>query len=106
MDFRKIESGQIKLVVAEYDIIEFISAIAQSFKFVANQRNIKFEILHQKGPLLVWFDPDKMDKVVFNLFSNAFKFTPDNGSITISILQDSFHDIVKINTEDSGIGIP
>lgn len=106
MDFRKIESGQIKLVVAEYDIIEFISAIAQSFKFVANQRNIKFEILHQKGPLLVWFDPDKMDKVVFNLFSNAFKFTPDSGSITISILQDSFHDIVKINIEDSGIGIP
>ena len=105
MDFRKIESSKMQLYVAKYNVVDFIRAIGASFKPIANQRNIKYEIVTKTEEIDLWFDPDKLDKVIFNLLSNAFKFTPDGGSVTISILLDNYEKVVKINIEDSGIGI-
>lgn len=106
MDFRKADSNMMKLKVSEYNINEFINAIAQSFKSIADQRNIDFEIIAKKTELKLWFDPDKLDKVIFNIISNAFKFTPDGGYIRIILLTDNFENTFKINIEDSGSGIP
>ncbi|MCB0646631.1 MAG: substrate-binding domain-containing protein [Saprospiraceae bacterium] len=105
MDFRKIESAKMQLDVAKFNLVDFITAIGASFKPIANQRKITFEIITKKETIDLWFDPDKLDKVIFNLLSNAFKFTPDGGSVTVSILSDEYEKLAKINVEDSGIGI-
>jgi len=105
MDFRKAEFNKMNLSVSEYNIIDFIKIICDSYSSVAAQRNISFKFLTKTEEIKLWFDPDKMDKVIFNLLSNAFKFTPDNGTVTVSILLDSYEKTVKINFEDSGNGI-
>ncbi len=105
MDFRKVESNKMKVLASKNNIVAFISNISSSFSSIANQRNINFQVISKTDTIMVWFDPDKIDKVVFNLLSNAFKYTPDGGSIIISILEDNFENVVKINVEDSGIGI-
>lgn len=105
MDFRKVEFNKMNMSVSEYNIIDFIKIICDSYSSIAAQRNISFKFLTKTEEIKLWFDPDKMDKVIFNLLSNAFKFTPDHGKLTVSIITDSYEKTVKINVEDSGDGI-
>lgn len=105
MDFRKVEFNKMNMSVSEYNIIDFIKIIFDSYSSIAAQRNISFKFLTKTEEIKLWFDPDKMDKVIFNLLSNAFKFTPDHGKVTVSIITDSYEKTVKINVEDSGDGI-
>ena len=109
LDFRKMEANQHQLSLASGDLISFINEIAESFSDLTNERNIKMEINANKESFLTLFDRDKVEKIFFNLFSNAIKFTPSHGNVTVSIdVEDSFEEItdVKINVSDSGIGIP
>lgn len=105
MDFRKSESGQMKLRAAENDLISFVKKIMESFGKTAQKRGIDFQLLSRLEQLPVWIDAGMMDKVLFNLLSNAFKFTPDGGKIHLTIAVDVFENKVKVTVEDSGEGI-
>ncbi|MCF0074169.1 substrate-binding domain-containing protein [Dyadobacter sp. CY261] len=103
MDFRKIESGKIRLKVSGNDIVAFIRELMLPFDPVARKRRIDFRLITTLPALEVWFDRDMMDKVFFNLLSNAFKFTSDWGHIYIHV--SSAGDSVIIKVQDNGSGL-
>jgi signal transduction histidine kinase/DNA-binding response OmpR family regulator len=105
MDFRKIESDRMRLQASENDLGDFVRTAMKSFGRVAEKRSVDFELMVRQEQVLVWFDPAMLDKVLFNLLSNAFKFTPDHGKIIITISIDTFENRTKITVEDSGIGM-
>lgn len=105
MDFRKIENQKMKLGASEKDIVAFVKEVAQSFNQLAEKRKIYFEIKSEVRELKVFFDSDKLDKVLFNLLSNAFKFTKDSGTITVTVGVSVDKDHAIIEVEDSGIGM-
>tara|TARA_R110002049_G_scaffold17238_5_gene67415 strand:- start:12216 stop:14819 length:2604 start_codon:yes stop_codon:yes gene_type:complete len=106
LDFRKIEDRKFILKASETNIYEFSVRIFKDFEREAQKRNIEFTISTNDKNLIVCIDRNLMDKVYFNLLSNAFKFTPDNGSIHINIVNEVDSNFVKILFKDSGIGIP
>lgn len=104
MDFRKNESGKLKLNLAGHNIIAFSDEIFQPFKHLASQTNITYSFEHDASDIELYFDKRQMEKVLFNLLSNAFKFTSTNGCIKLSVLETSQHVIIQVR--DNGIGIP
>ncbi len=105
MDFRKIESSQMNLRATENNLGEFVEDITNSFRDLARRKSISFNVIQKSGPLMVWFDVTMLDKVLFNLLSNAFKFTGEHGHIQVSVEKDPGADRVLIRVEDSGIGM-
>ena len=116
LDFRKVELGMLKLKASKGDIVSFSHEIFYVFKSLAEQKNLEFQFTSSQKSLDIWFDWDKMEKVLFNLFSNAIKFTPEGGRIEINVKSLSINDqdvsfahtssghaIIQI--KDSGIGI-
>lgn len=107
LDFRKIESGNMKLNVSRGDLTGFIrSTCEMNFEPLAVKKNIHFSIT---GPetLPGFFDADKVDKIIFNILSNAFKYTLDHGTIALNVQSEIKNDIqyAKIFVNDTGIGI-
>jgi len=83
MELRKIESGKNELQLIESDLIRYVHDIALSFDTVARERNISFNTYFQPESLITAFDKDKVENIVYNLLSNAFKYTPENKNILI-----------------------
>ena len=106
LDFKKSEDNNFRLKPSKTNIWKFSKAIFQDFKREAKKRNIDFTITTTNEDLEIYIDRNLMDKVYFNLLSNAFKFTPNNGKISISIQDAKNSDSVSICFADSGIGIP
>lgn len=112
MDIRKIDKGQLLLKFRETDIVGFIQDLMQTFEYTAKKRNMDFQFVHEHPQLKVWIDLNNMDKVLMNILSNAFKFTPDNGKITISLntgtdpqAEGALRNYFEIIVSDTGIGI-
>ena len=105
LDFRKIEEQKFTLRASNTKIYDFTNEVMTNFKGEAARRNIDFQLTCKNKNLELFIDRGLMDKVYFNLLSNAFKFTPDNGKVTISIIENQ-DNTVKISFKDSGIGIP
>lgn len=105
MDFRKIEENKMKLVVSENNITDFVSEIAGSFHEIARRKGITFTISSSVRDLRIWFDVNILDKVLFNLLSNAFKFTNENGTISVHIDKDIPGGKVLVTIQDSGVGM-
>jgi signal transduction histidine kinase/DNA-binding response OmpR family regulator/ABC-type xylose transport system substrate-binding protein len=101
--YRKIEYENVKIHAAPNNIVEFIKDILESFKFNAQQLNINLKFTATEQEILVWFDANMLDKVIFNLLSNAFKFTPRNGTISVSI--ENKGELVNVQVQDNGIGM-
>ncbi|WP_448778758.1 two-component regulator propeller domain-containing protein [Bacteroides congonensis] len=103
LDFRKIQNNKMKLLVEKTDIIALINKTMESFHLIANEKRIDFYLQTDNNTLFTWIDRDKFEKILFNLLSNAFKFTPAGKSIVIkiSVQSESFTVAVK----DEGIGI-
>jgi len=115
LDFRKLETGNIQLEASKGDIVAYVNEIFLSFKGYSLHKNIQFEFLCEEKQLELWFDGDKIEKILYNLLSNAFKFTPNYGRITIKIHTQAnrleaplgvSQDVVVIAVEDNGLGIP
>ncbi|MBN1950133.1 MAG: response regulator [Bacteroidales bacterium] len=114
LDFRKFEGGKMNLQAEHSDVISFISDIADSFEEYASEKQINFKYLHHQDEYKLWFDADKLDKILFNLLSNAFKFTPEKGSVILEVDTDcrpSEHtpeatEYLRISVSDTGNGIP
>ena len=106
LDFRKLESGNLPLKLVPTDLIAFVRNTAAAFENRAHERNIRFSLNSTVNQLFVEIDKDKMGKVLNNLLSNAFKFTPENGEITIdlSIIQTNSPKVL-LKISDTGIGI-
>lgn len=104
MDVRKIEQGKFLLDYHPVELVDFLQNIYDVFATNAQIRNIQYEFIHDVDRLQVYVDPDNMDKIVMNLLSNAFKFTPDGGKITL-LLKDKGADF-EVQVADSGVGIP
>lgn len=105
MDFRKIEYGKIKLRASNNDLIAFVSEIAGAFNDMAKKKNISLKVNTKYRELKVWFDTNMLDKVIFNLLSNAFKFTNEHGFITINIDKSSDDKWAIITVDDTGVGM-
>ncbi|MEC3907163.1 two-component regulator propeller domain-containing protein [Tamlana sp. 2201CG12-4] len=111
LDFRKSESGNLKLSVSKNNIVSFIDDIQKAFEELAKAKNITFTFKPDIEDTQVWFDPIGFKKVIVNLLSNAFKFTPENGEISLrlSLREKSTKEIpnkyVKFEVQDSGKGI-
>lgn len=105
MDFRKIEDKKMMLRASEHDLIEFVRDVMSAFEKIAQKRKIDFQLIAEIDQVYVWFDPDMLDKVIFNLLSNAFKFTNDKGRIHIIITIDNSNNNVTMIVEDNGIGM-
>ncbi len=117
LDFRKLEVQEFKLHADYGNIVAFLKDTAESFSDLAEYRSIKYKFKSCSNQIFTSFDQDKVEKILFNLLSNAFKFTQENGTITVSVnhLQPSNKafinlfdgkDYIEIKVEDSGIGIP
>ncbi len=85
MDFRKIETGTMPLSVQKGDIVDFVKSIKESFNKIATQYNIHYYLETDFSSENCWFDSDKIEKIIYNLLSNAFKYTPSGGTIKIVI---------------------
>lgn len=103
LDFRKQEQGYLKLKVECKDLGLFIRDIYLCFYEYAQKRRITYRFDLAEEKVEVWFDPVQLQKVIFNLLSNAFKYTGEGGKITVAIRQHSSS--VTIEVKDTGIGI-
>jgi ligand-binding sensor domain-containing protein/signal transduction histidine kinase/DNA-binding response OmpR family regulator len=108
LDFRKFDSGNMTLQAAEGNIVRFVKEILMAFESYANHRRIKLKLISEQQRIRLWFDRDKLEKVIYNVLSNALKFTNEGGNVTIKIDFDENHpsEFVKIEIADNGIGIP
>lgn len=120
MDFAKMESGTLTLKVRELDIVRCISGTCESFRYFAERKSISFSYVPREAGLTMWADADKVGKILNNLLSNAFKFTPENGIITVRSglvsrqmaesefgqLEGGPENYLKVSVEDSGKGVP
>lgn len=103
LDFRKIQNQKMKLFVEEVDIVRLIPTLMEHFQLMATDRKIDFRFVSDDESLVLWMDVDKMEKVIFNLLSNAFKYTPNGKSITIKI--ESNPAFIHLSIIDEGCGI-
>ncbi|MDR0938811.1 MAG: response regulator [Mediterranea sp.] len=103
LTFRKQQDGYMKLSVEEVDLVPFIHQLCVNFQELARQKGIGFHFHSEVDTLLAWIDTGYVRKVVFNLLSNAFKFTPAGGDVTIHVRQTSTQAIVRVS--DTGAGI-
>ena len=103
MDLRKIDKGQMVMHMSQTDMVSFIKDEYQLFEQQALAKQIKFTFKHEDEQLPVWIDRNNFDKVLMNVLSNAFKFTPTGGKIQISLSHSPHH--VRISIKDSGKGI-
>lgn len=105
MDFRKIEESKMKLKASENNLSEFVIEVTEAFREIARKKSISFNVISKVKDLNVWFDINMLDKVLFNLFSNAFKFTSEHGLINVTIDNSANGKMAVIRVEDSGIGM-
>ncbi|SFU46444.1 ABC-type sugar transport system, substrate-binding protein, contains N-terminal xre family HTH domain [Pustulibacterium marinum] len=105
LDFRKIEDQRFAIKVREVNIYDFLKGVIAYFKPEAARRNINIDFKSRKKHVPLFIDTELMDKVFFNLLSNGLKFTPNNGTIKIRIIENE-NNTVEITVSDSGIGIP
>lgn len=105
LDFRKYENGKLGLTLTETDFSRVVGDWMESFYSVARKRDIKLTLVGpaQEMPVVMAIDVEKIERVFFNLLSNAFKYTPDNGSITVSYESDG--DNLTFRVADTGEGI-
>jgi signal transduction histidine kinase/DNA-binding response OmpR family regulator len=105
MDFRKIDVGKMPVRATEGNLVAFVREIMDVFERPARQRGISLRFLPAEPVIPLWFDVNILDKVFFNLLSNALKFTPDRGHITVSIQPVPAERLVRVSVEDDGRGI-
>ncbi|MBV4359928.1 hybrid sensor histidine kinase/response regulator transcription factor [Pinibacter aurantiacus] len=103
MDFRKAESHHLKLQIANHDLIAFLNDIYTSFEDVSLAKNIRASFVHDAAAVNLYFDKEQLEKVIYNLLTNAFKFTPRGGTIALHVETKS--NKVEIHITDNGKGI-
>ncbi len=105
LDLRKYENGKMELSLANADIKECVTEWVASFRQLSIKKHIHLLLsIEESDNYMMAFDAEKMERIVFNLLSNAFKFTPENG--TVSVRLSTYEHNVVLTVKDTGIGIP
>jgi len=104
LDFRKIQSDKMKLLVEQTDIVTYTREISLNFSKTAEDKNIRLNIINQTSEPYLWIDKDKFEKILYNLLSNAFKFSNVDTDVDILIFEDV--DRLILTIKDQGSGIP
>lgn len=104
LELARAESGRATLHVRRIDLGPFVTSVARTFRPLAERKAIAFDVHSPDPPLIIHADPEHLDRVLSNLFSNAFKFTPDGGAVRVTISEGE--DATRIAIRDSGAGIP
>ncbi|WP_316785904.1 two-component regulator propeller domain-containing protein [Pedobacter frigiditerrae] len=109
LDFRKMEEQELKLNLSQGDLILFVKEAAEAFQDLSERKKISLQVSSDAPSLQTYFDQDKMERIIFNLLSNAFKFTPEGGTVSLrmSLQTTPSHSkpIFDIAVSDTGIGI-
>jgi len=112
MDIRKLDKGQMFMKFRETDMVGFIDDVVLTFDYMARKKRIHFTFEHAMPQLKVWVDLNNFDKILMNIFSNAFKYTPVGGDVSVSLTtgtdalrKDALREYFQIIVADSGIGI-
>lgn len=103
LDFRKIQNQKMKVMIEETDLVPLLQKVMNSFRLIAEEKNINYQLVSSVQSAYGWVDRDKFEKIFFNLISNAFKYTPSGKSITVKIAVQE--DSINIEVADEGIGI-
>lgn len=103
LDKRKIDKNQLRLRCRQTDLVDFVNGVIALYRYNATERKIDFTFDHPAHPVWAWIDRSQFDKVVANLLSNAFKYTPDGGRITVCVDQDDKG--ARLSVTDTGIGL-
>lgn len=103
LDFRKIQNGSVKLQVTEQDVVRVLRSTLVAFEHQALEKSIKTKVVSPENPLPLWFDPTQMQKVFYNLLSNAYKFTQIGGTVTITLKQLSNEVVIAVANTGTGI---
>lgn len=103
LDFRKIQNKKMKMHVQQIDLLPFVRQIIENFNYLANEQHINLSFKAPEYPVILWADTDKLEKIIFNLISNAFKYTPKGKNITIEITENE--KIISISIIDQGVGM-
>lgn len=103
LEFRKMQAGKLKLSLQETDAVMFVKGICRMFDDAAESKEIAYSFESSEPVHAMFLDQQMIDKVVFNLLSNAFKYTPAKGTVSVSL---SFTDVMTIRVADTGVGIP
>ncbi|WP_342089072.1 hybrid sensor histidine kinase/response regulator transcription factor [Dyadobacter sp. OTU695] len=103
LDFRKIQSGGVRLQVQEHDVVKIMKSVIAAFEHTAKEKDIETTLACPDTPVLLWLDIAQMQKVFYNLLSNAYKFAPEGGKVVVRIVEASKE--VSITVHDNGNGI-
>lgn len=103
LDFRKIENKKMKVLLEKTNVIALLQKVMDSFRLIAEEKNINYQLQTNQEAISAWIDQDKFEKIIFNLLSNAFKYTPANKSITVYANVEE--DKLIVSVTDEGIGI-
>ena len=123
LDISKIDAGELKLNLSRGDVVSFIDDIFEVYRFAATQKNIRYHVSLPKYPHICYFDGDKIEKILYNILSNALKFTPTGGEISVKVrfskaagdhindpllqqINPVFPTQMEIRIKDNGKGIP
>jgi len=104
LELSKLEAGKLKLQASPMNLSSFVKGMVMTFESIAETKDITLKIKLEKEDVEVYFDKDKMQKILTNILSNAFKFTTEGGKITVKLFE-SENDTVIITVRDTGIGI-
>ena len=104
LDLSKLDSGKMKLQVVKGDVFQLLKALTASFESVAERKGIHYHVHFPDNTAICFFDKDKMEKIVSNLLANAFKYTPEGGTVSVNVDRDE--ERLRLSVEDNGPGIP
>ena len=106
LEFRKMQNNKLALSLEETDVIAFLYEIYLSFQDTAESKNMDFKFIPSVNSYKMYIDKGNIDKIAYNLLSNAFKYTPSGGKIEFSIYIDKLKQLLIMKVTDTGVGIP
>ena len=106
LETSKSQAGELKILVSRGDVMQYIKNTARSLEPLMARKGLTFTINCKPESMMGWLDTDKMDKIIFNLLSNAAKYTPEGGSVSLNVITNMRYDRIIIQVIDTGVGIP
>lgn len=106
LEFRKMQNNKLSLALQEIDIISFLNEICDNFKEIAEAKNMTFSSLYSVESYNMFVDKGHLDKIMYNLLSNAFKYTPSGGKVDFIVKVDEENHVLSMKVVDTGVGIP
>ncbi|WKX78624.1 ATP-binding protein [Zobellia laminariae] len=103
MDFRKLDINKLNVKVSELEAVSFVKEITGHFEEEATLKDVHLVVESDEPPLTLWSDPSMLEKVIFNILSNAFKITPDKGTITVGIFKCADKVILPLLNEEESV---